>query len=97
MPSTQRTPPQLILIVAAFALLVSVAVCAGAILVPAPPAAVPLVILVCVGCPLFAAWEVPVALASLRARRARRIGGEALTSLRRSLDELPETEHPLGL
>ncbi len=68
--------------------------CAGAILAPAPPAAVPLVVMVCVGGPLFAAWEVPIALAALRTRR---LGGHALTMLRRSLDELPETEHPLGL
>jgi hypothetical protein len=92
--STHRTPPQLVLIVAAFTLLASMAVCAGAILAPAPPAAVPLVIMVCVGCPLFAAWQVPIAVAALRARR---LSGQALSMFRRSLDELPETEHPLGL
>jgi O-antigen/teichoic acid export membrane protein len=92
--STRRTSPQLVLIVAGVTLLVSMAVCAAAILTPAPPAAVPLVVIVCVGCPLFAAWQVPVALAALRARRS---GRHALSMLRRSLDELPETEHPLGL
>ena len=62
-------------------------------LVPAPAAAVPLVAVVCVGCPLFATWEVPVAISSLRANRARK----ALARLRESLDQLPEVEHPLGL
>ena len=68
------------------------AICAAAILVPAPAAAVPLVALMCVGCPMFASWEVPVAIDSLRARR----GQKALAMLRRSLDKLPEVEHPLG-
>jgi hypothetical protein len=93
-PPRSRTPPQLVLIFAAVTLLVSMAVCAAAILTPAPPAAVPLVVIVCVGCPPFAAWQVPVALAALRARSGR---GRAVSMFRRSLDELPETEHPLGL
>ena len=94
MPATRRASPQLVLIVAGVTLLVSIAVCTAAILAPAPPAAVPLVVIVCVGCPLFAAWQVPIAVAALRARRA---GGQALSRFRRGLDELPETEHPLGL
>jgi hypothetical protein len=36
---------------------------------------------------------VPVAIASLRANRGR----EALARLRKTLDKLPEVEHPLGL
>lgn len=94
MTSTHRASPHLVLVVAAFTLLVSIAFCAGAILAPAPPAAVPLVVMVCVGAPLFAAWQVPIALRALRSRRTR---GETLSTFRRSLDELPETEHPLGL
>jgi hypothetical protein len=42
---------------------------------------------------MFAVWEVPGAIASLRADRE---GGKALATLRRSLAQLPETEHPLG-
>ncbi len=42
---------------------------------------------------MFAGWEVPSAVAALRSERA----GRALARLRRTLDELPETEHPLGL
>jgi hypothetical protein len=95
--STRRRSPQLVLFVAGITTLVCVFVCAAAILAPAPPAAVPLVVAICVGGPLFGAWEVPVALAALRARRARRARSEAISLLRRSLDQLPETEHPLGL
>ena len=85
--------PRLVLIAALLTALVSAATCVGAILVPAPPVAVPLVVAICVGCPMFAGWDVPNALVALRARRA----GEALAKLRRTLDDLPETEHPLGL
>jgi hypothetical protein len=94
MASTRRTAPHLVVIAAVITTLVSVALCAVAVLAPAPAAAVPLVVATCVGGPLFAAWEVPVALAAIRARR---VGGDPVSTLRRSLDQLPETEHPLGL
>lgn len=83
----------LILIVAMMTALVCMGICAAAILVPAPPAVVPLVVASCVGAPLFAGWEAPFALASVRADRSRR---KALTRLRSSLDRLPEVEHPHG-
>jgi hypothetical protein len=69
--------------------------CAAAILMHAPPAAVPLIAAVCVACPVFGTWELPRAYERLRAGRH---GGraEALARLRQRLDELPETEHPLG-
>jgi hypothetical protein len=85
--------PHLVLLLAVATALASVALCAGAILAPAPSAIVPLVALICVGCPMFASWEVPVAIASLRADR----GHKALAMFRKSLDQLPEVEHPLGL
>jgi hypothetical protein len=84
--------PALTLLVALVTALISAGICTGAILAPAPAVAIPLVVAICVGCPLFAGWEVPSALVALRANRA----GQALTRLRRSLDQLPETEHPLG-
>jgi hypothetical protein len=66
-------------------------VCAGlitaAVLVPAPPAVVPLVVLVCVAGPIASALELARALADLR---------EPAAELRRELDRLPETPHPLG-
>jgi hypothetical protein len=87
----------LVLIASLLTLVVSAGICAGAVLAPAPAAAVPLVVAMCVGLPLFAAWEVPTALVCLRAARADRAGSRALDKLRRTLEELPETEHPLGL
>ncbi len=87
------TRPGLVLLVAAVTALISAATCTGAILAPAPAAAIPLVVAICIGCPMFAGWEVPNALAALRSERA----GRALARLRRTLDALPETEHPLGL
>jgi hypothetical protein len=94
MPATSCLRPRLVLAVAALSALISAAICVVAVLVPAPAAAVPLVVAVCVGCPIFAGWEAPFAVAALRAERA---GGKALAMLRRSLEQLPEIEHPLGL
>lgn len=88
---------QLVLIAALVTALSSAAVCVAAVLAPAPAAALPLVVAICVGCPIFAGWEVPIAVASLRAERADRSRGKALSALRRTLEQLPETEHPLGL
>jgi hypothetical protein len=90
---TTRTQPRVVLAGAIVTALFSMALCAGAILAHAPAAVVPLVVAVCVGAPLFAAWEAPVALAWVRAERTHR---NALSRLRRSLDRLPEVEHPLG-
>jgi hypothetical protein len=80
--------------------------CAGlvvaAALVPAPPAALPFLIGVCIMCPLLSAWELPLAVAVLRFGRTAldpRTGPldrSALGDLRRRLDDLPEIEHPLG-
>jgi len=95
--SITRVHPSFILVAAVLTALASMAVCAAAILARAPGPAVPLVVAICVGCPIFASWEVPVAVASLRADRARRASGKALAKLRRSLAQLPEIEHPLGL
>ena len=65
--------------------------CAGlitaAVLVPAPPAVVPLVVLVCVAGPMASAFELARAVAVIR---------EPTAELRRELDRLPETPHPLG-
>lgn len=89
-----RFRPGLVLVAALLTVLMSGGVCVAAILAPAPAAAIPLVVTIAVGCPVFAAWEAPSALACLRADRA---GGRALARLRQTLERLPETEHPLGL
>ena len=60
---------------------------AAAMLVPAPHVVLPLVILTSIGCPMAAAFEVAQAVAALREPRLK---------LRRELDRLPETPHPLG-
>jgi hypothetical protein len=91
---SQTSHARLILLTTLFTVLVSVGVCVASVLAPAPAGALPLVVVICVGCPLFAAWEAPAALAALRANRAR---GDALIRMRETLDRLPETEHPLGL
>jgi hypothetical protein len=78
-------------LLAATAALACAALLSAAALAPPPPAALPFLVVVCVGCPLLAAWELPVALAVLRHRTG------AVGELRRNLADLPETEHPLGL
>jgi hypothetical protein len=69
-------------------------VCAGLIgaaaLAPAPPAVVPLLAVICVGLPVLAAFELAAWVPVLR-------GDRAVARLRRRLDALPETQHPLGL
>ncbi len=90
----RRTQPRLILFAALLTALTSAAICSAAILDRAPAAAVPLIVIVCLGCPLFAAWNAPAAWALVRADRR---GGKALIRLQRTLAQLPETEHPLGL
>jgi predicted phosphoribosyltransferase len=76
--------------------LVAALACAGvmvaAALTPAPTAVMPIVVVVCIACPMLSAVELPAALSVLRRRNA-----QALAELRRTLDALPETEHPLGL
>jgi hypothetical protein len=89
--------PRLVLAFAVLTALVSSAMCAGAVLAPAPPMAIPLVVVICVGSPLVAGWQVPRALVSLRAQRAERGQRRALAALRENLQQLPEIEHPLGL
>ena len=64
------------------------ALLAAAMLVPAPTAVLPFVIVTCLGCPMAAAWELAHAVAAVRDPHAE---------LRRELDRLPETQHPLGL
>jgi hypothetical protein len=58
----------------------------AAALAPAPPGALVPVLVICVACPMAAALDLPEAIAALR-WPAR---------VRRRLEELPETPHPLG-
>jgi hypothetical protein len=88
--------PGAVVIAALLTTLTSAAVCVAAVLAPAPIAALPLVVAVCVGCPMFAAWELAPAIASLRATRARRSASMALAKFQEGLRKLPEVEHPHG-
>jgi hypothetical protein len=86
---------------------VTAAICAAllaaAVLVPAPAAVLPVVALVCIGCPMFAVWDLCRRRAELRAAEAScpetdaGLDAQALADLRRALARLPETRHPLGL
>ena len=77
----------------AFVSLMCVGVLTAAALVPAPAMVQPFVVVVCVGLAMAAASELPEAIAALR----RSPVPLKLEALRRQLDALPETEHPLGL
>jgi hypothetical protein len=71
----------------------SAALVIAAIALHPPVVAMPLIVVVCVGCPVFATWELPRAVAALRRSRG---DARAIAALRRSLDRLPQVEHPLG-
>jgi hypothetical protein len=67
--------------------LMSAGLLAAAMLVPAPHAVLPLVILTSIVCPMAAAFDVSQAITALR---------EPQRQLQRDLARLPETPHPLG-
>jgi hypothetical protein len=97
-PRLYLTTPQAmaICVTAVVAALACAGLCAAAILVPAPAGVVPVVAVCCVGCPMMSAWRLPPAITFFRTRQARHRAA-ALAELRRGLDQLPETDHPLGL
>jgi hypothetical protein len=95
-PLSRKRAVQHCLLTAATAL-----ACAGllwaAALVPAPAAVLPFVVVICIACPMLAAWELPRAVAGFRHYRAQvQDSARALSELRAGLAELPETSHPLG-
>jgi hypothetical protein len=68
----------------------------AAALVPAPPVALPLIGAVCIACPLAVRDDLRRSIAVLRDPRPAPLGRRHLARLRRQLERLPETEHPLG-
>ena len=83
---------------AALVVLTSAALFGAAALVPAPPAVLPLVALVCIGGPMLAAWELRALLGRERGSATKApLDRRAIAAMRRHLDKLPETQHPLGL
>jgi hypothetical protein len=85
---------------ACFVAALTVAACAGllgaAVAAHAPVAVVPLLTVVCVGCPIAATWPLPTSIAVLRTTGSLSESRLDPKALRRHLDRLPETEHPLG-
>jgi|1186.fasta_scaffold105247_2 hypothetical protein len=82
----------------AITVLVCAALMTAAALVPAPHVVIPAAALVCICLPIVAAVDVLASIAVLRASRADVLDGKrALSEMRRRLDRLPETRHPLGL
>lgn len=80
---------------AALSLVGSAALCFAAVLMHPPDAAVPLLVIVCIGCPVIGTWDLRAAVATLRHGR-RPTNRAAIAQFRRSLARLPEIEHPLG-
>ena len=64
------------------------AVLSAAILVPAPASVIWLIVIFCIGGPMLAAWDLSRAVAATRSSLD-------LDEMRRELDRLPETRHPL--
>jgi len=94
-PPSRRHLLVLCVMVAVTALMCA-ALLSAAALVPAPAAVLPFLAVICIGCPMAAAYELPGAIAGLR-RGGRALDARAIEALRRQLDALPETQHPLGL
>ena len=83
-----RRRTTLVAIFAAVVTLACAAVLSAAVLVPAPTVVLPFVVAACLGCPMAATYELARAVAAVR---------DPQLELRRELDRLPETAHPLGL
>jgi hypothetical protein len=88
-----RSQPGLVLFAALMTIVTSALLLTAAILAPAPEAVVPFVVIISIGCPVLASWQIPPVVATLRAKR---FATRALSQLHRGLAKLPETEHPLG-
>ena len=101
--TSTRLPTRRQALVVCATVVVTVLVCGGlltaAALVPAPTVVMPFIAVSCVGLPMMASWELRRSVVILRMTGGvRRRRGEArlLQDMRRYLDQLPETEHPLG-
>jgi hypothetical protein len=83
-------------IFAAVSFACAASLCVAAVLLHPPVAVVPLLVIACVGCPVFGTWELVPAVATLRYNGRVSSKRKAIASFRRSLAALPETDHPLG-
>src|SRR4051794_41958690 len=85
----------LMCVFSALAVVVSAGLFSAAALVPAPPAVLPLVVAVCVGAPMLAAWELRHSVGALR-RGTAPLHSTALIPLRPPPDRPPGAQHPPG-
>ena len=92
-PTPTRGQAILVCVFAALTALICAALLVAAALIPAPPAVLPFVVAVCIPAPMVAAWDLRPSVTVLCARRADR--ERLLAEMRRYLDALPETGHPL--
>ena len=76
--------------------LTSAALLVAAAELSAPPVALAFTVLTCVAFPMAAAYELRAAIDGLRDRGLVILPRRELARLRRELDRLPETHHPLG-
>jgi hypothetical protein len=67
-----------------------------AVLKSVPIAALPLLVFACIGCSMAGGCELPRAIRAIRHLRMAAFDRASLKAMRRQLDELPETRHPLG-
>jgi hypothetical protein len=96
-PVESRREAILTCLFATFTALACAGLLTAAALVPAPPVVLPFLVTVCIATPMGAALELPAAIACLRAAHRGSLDDRALDVLRRQLDHLPETRHPLDL
>jgi len=98
-PLPTRCQAILICVIVSLTAVACAALLTAAVLVPAPPVVLPLIVATCIGGPMLAALELPVSIAVLRAGRAARRARDArlLADMRHYLRQLPETQHPLDL
>lgn len=82
-------------ILAALSAMCSAGLCVAAVLMHPPVAVVPLLVIACVGCPVLGTWDLPHAIAAMRARRMES-ARTTIARFRRTLAEIPEVDHPLG-
>jgi hypothetical protein len=87
----------LLCVSAAITALLCGALLTAAALVPAPATVVPMIVAVCIGCPMAAVWNLSDAVADVRDRGRAARNARAARRLRRQLAALPERDHPLGL
>jgi hypothetical protein len=92
-----RLEATLVCVFAAVAGVACAALVGAAALVPAPAVVLPLIGAICIGCPFIVRNELRASIRALRDPMLRPLRRRHLLRLRRELERLPETQHPLEL